>query len=290
VIKELVYTVKYILGKDLAGRNLTVFPDDTFIVSYPRSGNTWTRFLVANLLYPSTPVNFTNIERLIPDIDLNGKRFLNRLPRPRVLKSHEYFDPRYPKTVNIVRDPRDVVLSYYHFHLKLGKVPDGFPIRQYVERFLTRDFDIYGSWGEHVASWLATRYPSQGLLLLRYEEMIEQPARQLARLAAFLGIEADSERLSRAVERSSAENMRRMEKTQSDVWVVTKKARKDIPFVGVASAGQWKSGLPESCVAAIESAWGHLMTALGYELSTSPAPSPSASLFALLANRVQTDE
>jgi len=290
VIKELVYTVKYILGKDLAGRNLTVFPDDTFIVSYPRSGNTWTRFLVANLLYPGQPVTFANIERLIPDIDLNSKRFLNRLPRPRVLKSHEYFDRRYSQLVYIVRDPRDVALSFYHFYMKLGRIADGYSIEQYVARFLTREFDIYGCWGENVASWLATRYNSRGFLLLRYEDMIDQPCRELARVAAFLGLEADSERLWRAVERSSAENMRRMEKSQSDVWVVTKKARKDIPFVGFASAGQWKSGLPESCVAAIESAWGHLMKALGYELSTSPAPSPSASLFALPANRGQTDE
>jgi len=288
VIKELAYTIKYILGKDLAGRNLTVFPDDTFIVSYPRSGNTWMRFLVANLLYPGQSVNFTNIERLIPDIDLNGKRFLNRLPRPRVLKSHEYFDPRYPKTVNIVRDPRDVVLSYYHFHLKLGRVPDGFPIQQYVERFLTRDFDIYGSWGENVASWLSTRYPSQGFLLIRYEDMIEQPAIQLTRLAAFLGIEADSDRLLQAVELSSAENMRKMEKAQSDAWIVTKKARKDIPFVGRASAGRWKTSLPKTCVAAIESAWGRLMEGLGYGLSSSPPPSPFAPLFAL-TNRGETD-
>ena len=39
--------VKYALGIDLAGRNFAVYPDDTFVVSYPRCGNTWTRFLIA---------------------------------------------------------------------------------------------------------------------------------------------------------------------------------------------------------------------------------------------------
>jgi Sulfotransferase domain len=283
VIQELVYSIKYILGKDLARRNVSVLPDDTFLVSYPRSGNTWTRFLVANLMYPGEAVNFNNIERLIPDIDLNSKRFLNRLPRPRVLKSHEYFDPRYPKVVNIVRDPRDVVLSYYQFHRKLGKIPDAFPLQDYVERFLRRDFDTYGTWGENVASWLSTRYPSEGFLLLRYEEMIGQPALQLAKVAALAGLDADPGRVAQAVERSSAENMRKLEKTQSDAWAVTKKARKDIPFIGKASAGQWKDALPESCVSAIEAAWGHVMEAVGYELATSPVRAPSAPLFASLS-------
>jgi len=57
----------YLLGKDIADRNLAVYPDDTFIVSYPRSGNTWTRFLIASLVFPSEVVTFANIERMIPD-------------------------------------------------------------------------------------------------------------------------------------------------------------------------------------------------------------------------------
>jgi hypothetical protein len=71
VIRELVYTAKYIPGKDLAGRNLTVFPDDTFIVSYPRSGNTWTRFWIANLLHPEEPVTRapSRLRSLWPTVD-----------------------------------------------------------------------------------------------------------------------------------------------------------------------------------------------------------------------------
>ena len=103
--------VKKILGTDIAERNFAVFPDDTFLVSYPRSGNTWTRFLIANLVYPSANVSFTNIETLIPDTSSQSSRALRRTLRPRLIKTHEYFDHRCRKIICIVRDPRDVVLS-----------------------------------------------------------------------------------------------------------------------------------------------------------------------------------
>jgi hypothetical protein len=66
--------LKYLLGTDKAERNFRVYPDDTFLVSYPRSGNTWTRFLIANLAYPHESVSFLNIERLIPDTASQSNR------------------------------------------------------------------------------------------------------------------------------------------------------------------------------------------------------------------------
>src|ERR1051326_236512 len=88
---------KFLMGTDIAGRKLAVFPDDTFIVSYPRSGNTWTRFLIANLLHPDEPVTFRNISRLLRDSEARSSRYLKSIPRPRVIKSHEYFDHRYQR-------------------------------------------------------------------------------------------------------------------------------------------------------------------------------------------------
>ena len=40
---------KYLSGTDIADRNVAVYADDTFLVSYPRSGNTWTRLFICNL-------------------------------------------------------------------------------------------------------------------------------------------------------------------------------------------------------------------------------------------------
>ena len=65
---------------------------------YPKSGNTWTRFLIANLLHPSEPATFTNIDRLIPQSEELSKRELDRVPRPRIMKSHQYYRPQVPSS------------------------------------------------------------------------------------------------------------------------------------------------------------------------------------------------
>lgn len=262
--------VKFILGKDIAGRDLAVYADDTFIVSYPRSGNTWTRFLIANLLHPDEPATFANIERLVPDSEAQSCRYFKTIPRPRVIKSHQYFDHRYRKLIYIVRDPRDVALSYYDFQRKYRQIEDGYPLSQYVSDFVGARLSSadWGTWGENVGSWIAARQKHAGFLLLRYEDMIVDTERELVKIAAFLGIEPNRQLLANTIDRSSAERMRGLEKTQGSEWVSTKNKRSDIPFIRTASSGGWRNLLPSDAVAAIESAWGPLMTSLGYELVT----------------------
>lgn len=260
--------VKYLLGRDIAGRELAVYPDDTFIVSYPRSGNTWTRFLIANLTHPDEPATFANIERLVPDSEAQSSRYLKSIPRPRLIKSHQYFDHRFKKVIYIVRDPRDVALSYYDFQRKYRQIEDGYPLSQSVNDFVGGRLSSadWGTWGENVGSWLATRHKQAGFLLLRYEDMLVDTERELAKIAVFLGIEPSRPLLAQAINLSSAERMRGLEKIQGSEWVTTKNKRSDIPFIRTASSGGWKNLLPPDAIAAIESAWGPLMTTLGYEL------------------------
>lgn len=265
---------KFFLGIDKADRNFAVYLDDTFLVSYPRSGNTWTRFLIANLVYPEKNVSFANIESLIPDTASQSNRALKRTPRPRIIKTHQYFDHRYPKTIYIVRDPRDIALSYYDFQRRSRQIEDGYELERYVDDFVSGRLSSadWGTWAENVASWIFTRGQRKEFLLLRYEDMIKDPASELARIAAFLGVEPSTAELHKAIELSSADRMRKLEKLEALQWIGTRNHRKDIPFVGKARSGGWRTSLPERSVHQIESAWGELMTVLGYELVTINAP------------------
>lgn len=275
VLAALAQVKRLLTGQQLAGRGVTVYPDDVFIVSYPRSGNTWTRFLLGNLIYSDAPVTFSNIESRIPEIYFNTDRFLRQLPRPRVLKSHECFQPHYPRVIYIVRDPRDVAISYYHHNLKARNIPDGYPMEGFVSRFLVGEFDPkFGSWRDNVLSWIALRKDDPRFLLLRYEDMKADSECALAgvirflRGCAFPQIDGSPTALKRAIELSSPETMRALEKQEASHWVLTKETRSDKPFVRSATVGGWKSQLAPESVAAIESAWGGLIQSLGYELSS----------------------
>jgi len=289
VIYDLQQALKRLLGKDIAGRDFAIYPDDTFIVSYPRSGNTWTRFLVANLLHPEEEVSFASIERQVPDSEAQSRAQLRRVPRPRFIKSHQYFHPRYRKVVYIVRDPRDVALSYYDFQRKYRHIEDAYPLAGFISDFVAGRMisASWGTWRENVGSWISARDGCGDFLLLRYEDMLADTLNQTTRLAGFLGLRPSEAVLQRAIERSAANHMRELEGTQGQQWVSTKGKRTDIPFVREATSGGWKTKLPKNSIAEIESAWGSLMSALGYELVTNPevdpigGPSVKSSLKAL---------
>src|ERR1022692_4616892 len=264
----LVRGIKRALGLHMPGRMLDVFPDDTFLVSYPKSGSTWVRFLVAHLRSPEKNPDFTNINDLFTDFQAFSKRALLRLPRPRTMKSHQYFDPRYRKVLYIVRDPRDVVLAEYHFGIKQRLHDENYPLAAYIPRFLAGTTGhAYGSWFEHLASWYFTRRDDPQFLLVRYESLHAQTAIELARIADFLGVPSDPSSLAFAVEQSDAKRLQALEKKQAHVFSSTRETRLDLPYIRVAKAGGWRANLPREHVVSIESAWGGLMEEMGYELT-----------------------
>ncbi len=257
-------TAKAFFGRNCPGRAIHVYPDDLFIVSYPRSGNTWARFLIGNLRDPDRDVTFSNIDDVIPDIYKTSRSKLSNMRRPRILKSHEYFDPRYKKILYVVRDPRDVAVSYYHFCLMFHIIDENMSLDRYVDRFIAGDIDGYGSWGENVGSWLGAANTEERFLLLRYEDLHEQTEACLRKMAGFLGISYTDDSMNRAISLASAERMRELERPEREIWNKTHRIRTEESFVRMAQPGDWRTELSQSSAQRIERAWGNLMRRMGY--------------------------
>lgn len=243
------------------GRWIMAYPEAVFLVSYPRSGNTWMRFFVGNLLDPEDSTTFANVEDRLPAIEHITERKLSQTPAPRFLKSHEPFDCRYGRVIYVVRDPRDVAVSYYHYLIKVRRIDEDYPMKKYVDSLVSGDFGGYGTWREHVGSWPGARHGSEKFLLLRYEDLLAHPVEELRKVAHFLSVEADEDWLRKAVELSSADRMRGLEKSQD--WKPSERSREDKPFVRSAGSGDWKTTLPETSARLIEEKWGGLMRELG---------------------------
>jgi len=272
---------KLAFGLGKPRHHMLVYPDDVFVVSYPKSGNTWTRFLIANLICPQEPASFANIDRIVPEPEELTRRELDRLARPRILKTHRYFDPRYQQVIYVTRDPRDVVVSLYYYFRRQRNIGDDVSIEQFVTRFLAGlpehlPREYASSWTQNVSSWIVTRFGQPDFLLLRYEDLLSDTTANLKKIALFLGIRATAEQLAQAVERSSADEMRKLERSPAADALCLRNSsqglrnpRQDIPFVRTARAGNWKSELSQESIAELEAALGPLMRWLGYELITS---------------------
>lgn len=232
-----------------------LYPDDVFIVSYPKSGNTWLRFLIANLLKQEEEINFHTIHNYVPEVG-RQEEIIETLERPRILKSHAPHIPEYSKVIYLIRDGRDVYVSYY-FH-KLNQLPSGCTFRE----FLKREDHYPCTWGEHISSWLFRLSPSN-LLLVRYEDLIHDCPKQLKHIANYLGVERTGNQLSLAIEKSSFDNMRRIELEKGRLY----KDQGPKIFMRKGKSGDWKDFFGQDEKTVFKSREGNILIKLGYEIN-----------------------
>lgn len=252
------------LDRAVKWRELPVNPraDDLYLVEFPKSGVTWLSFLIgnANLLLADErdrAVTFYNLNDFVADIEVN--RHLNPLPQPplgfRVIKSHASFNRFYTKVIYLVRDPRDVMASYWHFLTQLG-----FYKASLASMLDDPRFGIPG-WCRHVTSWLEQAEPSQSVMLLKYEDLLRDTEGELKRVYRMLGRDLSDETARLAVERSSIDRMRESE----SLFNASHPALDGFDFVRKGAAGGPRQPLSPSERERIVHAARPLMTRLGYE-------------------------
>jgi hypothetical protein len=231
-------------------------PADVFVGSYPRSGSTWLRFMLLEILAGQAS-GFSNTNEMLPDV---GKHATGATVLPgngRLIKTHEPFRAEYKKAIHLVRDPRDVSLSEYAYQKALGLAQDDFD--SYLERFLRRGVNPFGSWNAHATSWMdAADSGTAQILLVNFEELKQRPEEQLGRIVDFVGMPEMRERIPSAIANNSLDRMK--EKEKANPQRASAKGR----FIRSGSAGGWRATFTEEQSQLVQQCSGNLLARLGY--------------------------
>lgn len=189
-----------------------------FIASYPRSGNTWVRLLVGDVLLQLNERNTsteleTDIRELIPDMHQHGDVWKG-LAMPAdiespytVLKTHWRWDLFGQRSAYIYRRPEDSLCSYFHYHRRYehmrAQTLDG------IDAFCRRFVD---EWCLHTQSFIqAQRRDPGSIQFTAYETLHSDTERALGRIVRYLGLEPTHEQLHTAVENHAFENQQKSE-------------------------------------------------------------------------------
>jgi estrone sulfotransferase len=207
-VKDVLRRSRALRGVAVAARHRGLRPDDIFVASYPRSGNTWIRFLLADLA-TGEPADFESVDRLIPGVGFHeGAPGLANAHR--LIKTHEPYRSEYRRAVYFIRDPRDVLVSWYRV---TRTDPDDLgEIDTFVHDFMTDRASPYGSWSEHIRGWRQAKQRGAQILFWRFEDMRSDPSGALREIARFVEIPADEGQIEAALARNSPQRMRELER------------------------------------------------------------------------------
>lgn len=253
-----------------------------WLASYPKSGNTWVRFMACNLLY-GRQESASSVGALIPDIHELGPQ-AGHFSRAGLMKTHFMHSPSLPlaertaAVIYILRRPEDVLVSNFHYAQR-GSLIDGSQrsFDQYVDAFIAnrgvprwRGLGM-GSWEENVTSWLRLQ-AELPVVILKYEDLsrdAEGICRMLARLLRPISTPAE---IRAAADNSSFQRMREIEDSDirnRRVGIFYKPYLEDSiaagrRFMRQGSVGSGTAQLTPDQRARLTAAFSPLLSQLGY--------------------------
>ena len=268
------FNAEWIKGmKDMKWR-----PDDIWIVTYPKCGTTWTQQIVRLIINrgKDNKINLTNavpwVEGFtsIPDVGFKYHVDIDKMASPQAFKSYFSYDilpcgspcDMPGKYIYVVRNPRDVAVSYF-YHDRAVPVYPLYEWNDQFEKFLKGDVD-FGDYFDHVLSWWAHK-DDDNVLILKYEDMKKDLPSAVAIIANFIGQDISKELVEETAHRTTFENMKE-DNSANHEWMKKLRRPNEADFMRKGVIGDWKNYFTPEQIARLDAVYEKKLKYAGINL------------------------
>ena len=253
-----------------------------WIASYPKSGNTWIRSIISNILFSNDYVFDFELLKNIIEFDLpknynfllkkNNQDFyqLNKIEviskywieaqknynlkkEKKFFKTHSanigYLGNPYTSkdltkgVIYLIRDPRDVVISYSkHLNKKIDEVIFLMEQTNAITYTAKGNYPVLLSrWDHHIKSWANLKVPK---IVIKYENLLENTHDVIKQLIMFLNNRLDYDlkinetNLQKIIKNTSFNNLKSQETCHG-----FPEATNNSPFFRLGEKNQWQNNL-----------------------------------------------
>ncbi|KAM6185368.1 amine sulfotransferase-like [Rhynchocyon petersi] len=224
--------------------------EDVFIITYPKSGTIWTQQILSLIYFEDHRNRTSQVETIdrAPFLEYNLRKmdYLKRLS-PRLFTSHipYYLAPRglknkKAKIVYVYRNPKDVLISYFHFSKLLVTLQAADTMEEFMKKFL--DGKVVGSlWFDHIRGWYEHKH-NFNILFMMYEDMKKDLRSSVLKICSFLEKELSDEDVDAVVRQATFQNMKTDPQANYDEILKNEVGKRtdDGYFLRKGTIGDWK--------------------------------------------------
>ena len=178
------------------------------ISSFPRSGNTWLRLIITELLLIKENQNYKTydlldmISKYVPDLHCDDMKSNHNLQN-RFLKSHNKFtdiDVNYDQCILLFRKPEDCILSYYYFKEARGELSSFYLSNkdEFAKTFTHKWVDFHNSYIDNSPSFFT----------ISYEDLLTEPTITLINFFSNLNIPASVNEINKVIQKTEFSNFK----------------------------------------------------------------------------------